>query len=135
MEFMTWSDKLSVGVKSLDDQHTVLIETLNELHAAMMKGQARAVAGKLLHTLVDYTRDHFAAEEAMMEVAKYPALPVHRLKHKELTKQVEEYVARFEKGDITLSVQLLDFLSNWLTTHIQGDDQKYGPCLNECGIR
>jgi hemerythrin-like metal-binding protein len=135
MAFMNWNDGLSVGVKTLDDQHTVLIETVNELHAAMMKGQARTVAGKLLNTLVDYTRDHFASEEAMMEATKYPALATHRLKHRDLTKQVGEYVARFEKGDITLSVQLLNFLSDWLATHIQGDDQKYGPWLNEHGIK
>ncbi len=135
MAFMTWSDQLSVGVQALDSQHNVLIETLNDLHAAMMKGQARSVAGKLLHTLVDYTRDHFAAEEAMMEATQYPALPTHRLKHRELTKQVEDFVARFEKGDITLSVQLLNFLSEWLNTHIQGDDQKYGPWMNEHGVR
>jgi hemerythrin len=135
MALMIWTDSLSVGVQSIDDQHTVLIETLNNLHDAMLKGQARAVAGKLLHTLVDYTCEHFAAEEAMMEAAKYPALPIHRIKHKELTKQVGEYVARYESGDVTLSVQLLDFLSSWLTTHIQGEDQQYGPWMNEHGVR
>jgi hemerythrin len=113
----------------------VLIETLNDLHTAMLKGQARAVAGKLLHTLADYTRNHFASEEAMMEAAKYSALAMHSLKHKQLTKQVEDYVARFEKGDITLGVDLLNFLSDWLTTHIQGEDKKYGPWLNEHGAR
>jgi hemerythrin len=135
MALITWTDKLSVGVQSLDNQHMVLIETLNDLHTAMLKGQARAVAGKMLHTLADYTRNHFASEEAMMEAAKYSALAMHSLKHKQLTKQVEDYVARFEKGDITLGVDLLNFLSDWLTTHIQGEDKKYGPWLNEHGAR
>jgi hemerythrin len=135
MALITWTDKLSVGVQSLDNQHMVLIETLNDLHTAMLKGQARAVAGKMLHTLADYTRNHFASEEAMMEAAKYSALAMHSLKHKQLTKQVEDYVARFEKGDITLGVDLLNFLSDWLTTHIQGEDKKYGPWLNEHGVR
>jgi hemerythrin len=135
MAFMNWTDKLSVGVATIDAQHTVLIETLNELHAAMMKGQARAAVGQILRSLLDYTRDHFAAEEAMMEQAKYAALPAHRLIHRDLTKQVEEYVARFEKGDLTLSLHLLVFLSDWLTNHIQGEDQKYGPWMNEHGVR
>jgi hemerythrin len=135
MAFMTWNDKLSVGVETLDAQHTVLIETVNDLHAAMMKGQARAVAGDILNNLVKYTVDHFAAEEAMMEQTKYPGLPTHRLLHRELTKQVGDYVARLEKGDITLGVHLLNFLSDWLTKHIQGEDQKYGPWLNEHGVR
>jgi hemerythrin-like metal-binding protein len=132
---MTWNDNLSVGVETLDKQHNVLVETLNDLHAAMMKGQARAVAGELLHKLVKYTRDHFAAEEAMMAATNYAALPTHRLKHRELTKQVEDFVTRYEKGDITLSVQLLNFLSEWLTTHILGEDKLYGPWLVEHGVK
>jgi hemerythrin len=134
MSFANWTSKLSVGVKALDDQHTVLFETLNELHAAMMKGQARTIAGDLLHTLVKYTHEHFAAEEQLMAASRYPQLAQHRIKHQELTKQVSDYVARYEKGDITLNLHLLDFLSGWLTTHIQGEDHAYGPWLNEHGI-
>jgi hemerythrin len=135
MAFMTWSDKLSVGVKNLDDQHTVLFNTINDLHTAMMKGQARSIAGNLLNTLVTYTRNHFAAEEKLMAAASYPELTQHCVKHRELTEQVEKYVARYERGDITLSVHLLTFLSDWLTNHIQGEDRKYGPWLKEHGVQ
>ena len=135
MPLVVWSDKLSVGVKSIDDQHSVLFKTINDLHDAMLKGQSRSVVGTLLHTLVDYTREHFTAEEAMMEAARYPSLAAHHVKHKELTKQVEEYVTRYERGDITLSIQLASFLSDWLTKHIQSTDQEYGPWLNEHGVR
>lgn len=135
MAFVTWSDKLAVGVKSVDEQHMVLFEILNELHAAMMKGQARSVAGPLLHKLVDYTRDHFAAEEAAMASTKYPDFTEHQAKHRELTRKVEEYVGRFESGDITVGVHLLNFLSDWLTTHIQGEDKLFGPWMNDHGAR
>ena len=135
MPLITWTEKLSVGIKTIDDQHAVLCGTLNDLHAAMMKGEARAIAGTLLHTLVEYTHYHFSAEEAMMQAAHYPGLDEHRVQHRELTKQVEEYVARYEQGDITLSLPLLSFLSDWLTNHIQSTDKEYGPWLIEHGIR
>jgi hemerythrin len=134
MALVTWSDKLSVGVKSIDTQHTVLFNSINELHAAMLKGQARTVVGGLLCDLLVYTRSHFSAEEALMASTGYPGLPVHHAKHIHLTKQVEEYVARFEKGDITLSHHLASFLSDWLLTHIQQTDREYGPWLNEHGV-
>ena len=73
--------------------------------------------------------------DVMMAATNYPALATHRLKHRELTRQVEDFVTRYEKGDITLSVQLLNFLSEWLTTHIQGEDQLYGPWLVENGVK
>ena len=41
MALLTWNSKYSVGVKPLDSQHTVLFGLLNDLHAAMLKGQDR----------------------------------------------------------------------------------------------
>ena len=134
MALVTWTESLSVGVKSIDDQHTVLFNTINDLHDAMMKGHARAKVGELLCRLLAYTHNHFSGEEAIMEEAKYPGLATHRLEHRKLTKQVEEYVDRYKQGDLTLSVDLADFLSGWLKNHIQDRDQSYRPWLNEHGV-
>ena len=101
----------------------------------MMKGQARTVIGPLLHLLSAYTRDHFATEERMMSAAKYPGLPTHRVQHRDLAKKVGDFIQRYDSGDCTFSVELSDFLSDWLTDHIVSIDQKYGPWLNEHGVR
>ncbi len=135
MALMTWNQKYSVGVHALDDQHTGLFNILNELHAAMMKGQAQTQTGPLLKKLVEYTRIHFAQEESMLARTKYPGLAEHREMHRDLVKQVDGYVARFERGEISLNVHLLNFLRDWLTNHIQKTDHQYGPWLNEHGVK
>jgi len=135
MALLTWNDRYSVGVKNLDDQHAVLVETLNELHEAMMKGKAKEITGVMLGKLVDYTRVHFSSEEQMMKAARFPGLAAHRAKHQELTRQVGEFVGRYERGEITLNLQLLNFLRDWLSNHILKEDQEYGPWLNSHGIR
>jgi hemerythrin len=135
MALMTWSDKYSVGVKALDSQHTVLFDIINDLHSAMMKGQAQNMTAPLLRKLVEYTHSHFSAEEAMLTNSKYPGLADHKLLHVELIKQVEDYAARFEKGEITLNVQLLNFLRDWLTNHILKVDHEYSDWLNKSGVR
>jgi len=131
---INWSERYSVGVKAMDQQHLELANTLNQLHDAMMKGKAQDVTGDLLHKLVKYTRDHFAAEENMMSASRYPKLTDHRKHHVELTKQVEEFVGRYQRGEIAINVQLLNFLRDWLTSHIQQEDHEYGPWLNKAGI-
>ncbi|MGD0829977.1 MAG: bacteriohemerythrin [Terracidiphilus sp.] len=129
MALLAWEDRYSVGVKTLDDQHTVLFGILNDLYDAMKKGQAQTVTGPLLRKLAEYTGRHFATEEAMMSSAKFAGLAAHRAKHKELIKQVEAYITRFERGDVMLSVDLFNFLRDWLTTHISKEDKDYGPAL------
>lgn len=135
MPLLTWNDSLSVGVRTIDGQHTALVAILNDLYDAMMKGQAKEVTGPLLRKLINYTRDHFSAEEAMMAAAKYSGLSAHRREHERLTRQVEEYSARFDRGECTVNIELLHFLRTWLTNHIQQSDKAYGPCLIGHGIR
>jgi len=135
MALITWSDQYSVGVKAIDKQHAGLVDALSGVQAGMMTGQGKTVTGPLLHRLVSYTHDHFNAEEAMMSAARYPGLADHKIKHRNLTEQVEEFVGRFEDGESTLSVPLMNFLRDWLTTHMLKEDKEYGPWLNQHGVQ
>ncbi|HTB95828.1 MAG TPA: bacteriohemerythrin [Terracidiphilus sp.] len=135
MSLITWNDNLSVGVQSIDKQHGVLVSTLNELHTAMMSGQAGNVTGKLLENLLTYTREHFSTEEAMLAKTAYPGLALHEQMHRELTRKVEGYVARYSHGEITLNLHLLNFLRDWLTNHIQREDKAYGSWVAAHGIQ
>ncbi len=132
---MTWNTNFSVGVETLDGQHTGLFGIVNELHAATMAGQAQNVTGSLLKKLVRYTRDHFSFEEKMMAATNYPGLARHRTHHTGLTKQVDEFMARYERGDGSVNIHLLRFLGDWLTKHIQHEDKEYGPWLIRRGMR
>lgn len=134
MALLIWNSSYSVGVKTLDSQHTSLFNILNDLHGAMMNGQAQTMTGPLLRKLVEYTGTHFSAEEKMLDASRYPGLASHRILHRDLMKQVEDYSARFDRGEITLNLQLLNFLRDWLTNHIQKVDHEYGPWLNEHGV-
>jgi len=129
MPLLSWNDSYSVGVKTIDQQHAVLFGMLNELHAAMMKGEAKNAVGPLLEKLVKYTLEHFAYEERMMQAANYPNFAAHRTRHADLTKQVSDFMVRYKRGDLSLNIELLQFLSNWLTKHIQHEDKLYSPFM------
>jgi len=134
MALLDWSDSFSVGVKTIDAQHAGLFAIVNELHSAMMKRQAQTVTGALLNKLVKYTRDHFAFEESALAATNYSGLALHRTHHRDLTRQVGEFMERHQRGDSAINIELLQFLSNWLTKHIQREDKEYGPWLNQHGV-
>jgi hemerythrin len=135
MPLVTWSSTYSIGIKFVDDQHAGLFDSLNELHAAMLKGQEKSVTGPLLQDLMAYTRSHFSAEESMLARAKYPDLAAHRLKHQKLTAEVAEYAERYKRGEAALSVPLIHFLRDWLTQHILREDRAYSAWLTRAGLR
>ncbi len=135
MALLTWDESYSVGVSTLDNQHSVLFNLINELHAAMMHGNSRTLTGTTLRRLLNYTRGHFSAEEAMMASLQYPGLEKHRQTHRKLTKHVEEFEARFERGEGPVNSQLLSFLRDWVTDHVLRSDKEYGPWINKNGVR
>jgi hemerythrin len=122
-----WKPEYSVGVKSIDGQHQKLFALARELHQAMSSGQGKLATERMLDRLVQYTGTHFAHEERLMQQCQYPAFAEHRLKHQALTQKVRTFQADFEAGRVAMSVQLLQFLKEWLEHHIQVEDTAYAP--------
>jgi hemerythrin len=135
MPLMTWTEKLSVGVGVLDEDHKRLVAMVNELYDSMQAGHGKETLGRILNDLVEYTKGHFAREEKFFAQTAYPASVAHKQEHDTLTHQVLEVQQKYMSGaSAALSIDVLRFLKNWLINHIQGSDQKYRPHLNAKGI-
>lgn len=132
---LEWSDKYTVNVDRFDSQHKRLIMLINDLNTAMAEGRGKELVGKTLGELIDYTKIHFKAEERLMSDHGYSDYTGHKGEHDKFCEQVLSFKKDFEAGNIILSIKMMRFLRDWLTGHIQGTDKKYGPHLNERGIR
>jgi len=135
MPLMTWNEKMSVSVASLDDDHKKLVTMLNQLFDAINSGHGREALGKILDDLIAYAKMHFNHEETMFARTSYPDMVAHKQEHDKFTQQVLEVQKKYKNGGSgTLSLEVMNFLKNWLVEHIQGNDKKYGPYLNSKGI-
>lgn len=122
MALLDWDVRLETGHPTIDGQHKSLIKIINKLHAAMKAGQGRAEIENILVFLKDYTVSHFCMEEALMDQNHYPGAVKHKQIHSDLVKQVAELVDNHQKGALTMTMPVMDFLQSWLTAHIQGED-------------
>lgn len=125
MPLITWDQGLSVGVPDLDAQHHRLVDMINQLHDAMAKGQGREALKPLLAGLVQYTVTHFQAEEQYMRKINYPNLPQHKAEHEKLVRRVKELTQSYESNQISLTIETMNFLRDWLTNHIRRVDRQY----------
>ncbi len=126
-----WKTEYAVGIGSIDAQHQNLFAIARELYGAMSSGQGKASLSRILDRLVQYTGVHFAHEERLMRLSDYPDFQAHKAQHDALTKQVLTFQADFDGGRVTMTVQLLQFLKNWLEKHIKVSDFAYAPCLKQ----
>jgi hemerythrin len=136
MPLMTWTEEMSVKVKVFDDDHKTLIDLLNELNEGIETSRARAALEGVIEKLSSYTRVHFAREERMFDQTGYPGGAAHKAEHTLLARRVMNLQSRFESGQTReLGMETMAFLKSWLTDHIMGSDQRYGPHLNGKGIK
>jgi hemerythrin-like metal-binding protein len=124
-----WNDIYCTGVHSVDAQHRNLFSIAEELYTAMSTGQGKATVSRTLDRLVQYTASHFAHEERLMRLHDYPDLVPHKAEHDKLTAEVLRFQSDFRLGKVTMTVQLLHFLKDWLQHHIKVSDLKYAPFL------
>ena len=134
MPLLQWSQSLSVSVKEFDEQHQKLVAMVNLLFDSMKEGKGKEVLSKIFTDLVEYTQVHFKAEEDLMVQYNYPQYIAHRVEHQELTKKALELKGKFESGAMFITVEVLNFLRDWLSNHILGVDHQYSKFFNDKGV-
>lgn len=135
MELIKWGENLSVGIDSIDKQHKELIKIVNELYDAMSSGKGKEVLGSTLARLIDYTKVHFSNEETYFARFKYAETESHKEEHKNLVAKAVELQTKFKAGNVMISIEVMNFLKDWLSNHIQKIDKKYSSFLKENGVK
>jgi hemerythrin len=118
----------------MDDQHGVLMDSMNELRPALMHGRGREQVRELLNMLIEFTRMHFWSEEQLMEQTGFPGLSEHRAEHQRLLRLFRESAHLVQQGDKVRMRPLLCSLRDGYLKHIEGPDQQYGPWMNQRGV-
>ena len=131
---LTWNHTCSVGVRAMDDQHGILMDTMNELRLALVRGSGREQLSGLLDRLIEFTRMHFWSEEQLMEQSAFPGLAGHRAEHHSMLAQMIQSAHRVQYGEGVQMRSLLCSLRDGFLEHIESLDQAYGPWLNERGV-
>ncbi|HEY4786596.1 MAG TPA: bacteriohemerythrin [Bacteroidales bacterium] len=129
MAILNWNQALSVGIDSIDVQHQRLFEHINAFYDNMSKSSNKENLGILLKALGDYTVYHFNAEEKLMQQYNYPKLMEHKKEHAKFIKTIEQYKERLSLGKLIISIEITNYLKDWITDHIMVEDHKYSEYL------
>ncbi len=130
-----WTPALSVGIGTIDDQHKVLVDLINELHQAMRQRRSDKLMLDVVDRLKNYTVKHFQQEERFFAQHGYPEAKSHAEIHRKFEAKVMEFEAALKKGTAKVTMDIMRFLKEWLVGHIQGTDKKYAPFLQAKGVK
>jgi hemerythrin len=129
-----WTIDYAVGIRKIDEEHLRLFGFAENLHKAMLEGKGTAALLNLHRDLVNYTSYHFAHEEQLMERIGYPAYRQHIQEHENLRSRVQAIQDRLASGEITMTIEVMQFLRAWLDRHITTSDYRIGRYMKTSGL-
>ncbi|MCK5680543.1 hemerythrin family protein [bacterium] len=115
-----WKDKYSVGNSEIDKQHKGLFELGNELPEVSGEQDVKPI----IMQLFKYTREHFSAEEEMMNSIGFPYLAGHKKLHDDFITELSEISSQSLDTDKSI-YGFKEFVYKWLLGHILTEDNKY----------
>jgi hemerythrin len=127
MSYLKWSDKYSLNVEEIDEQHKKLVGLVNDMYDAMQAGKGRDMIGSVIAEFVAYTDYHFKAEEHLLRQNGYPEYNEHKEMHDNLSRKAHGIKEAFDKGNTPSAIEVMLLLTNWLNIHILEEDRKYKP--------
>ncbi len=120
------------GITMIDEEHSQLFEYANQIYELL---QSEFIADKydniadVLQKLRDYTKKHFADEEAYMESIQYKQVFMQKVQHQEFINRLDSWnldeIDAMENQDQVIA-EMLNFLTDWLIHHILELDTRIG---------
>ena len=130
-EPLVWNSSFETGVNEIDDQHRILVNTLNEASTRLAENSSPEFLEKITRDLLSYALYHFETEETLMKAYGYDEAPGseasrHVDQHRGFSARVVAVREGLKGGVVPDRDELLSFLNNWLVNHILNTDKLLG---------
>jgi hemerythrin-like metal-binding protein/PAS domain S-box-containing protein len=133
-DLITWSEKYSIELNIIDQQHKKWIEFINILYKSYKTESPKKDILENVSKLLDYTDYLFGFEEKYIEDFKCGNLENHKNEHASFISTIKKHQAQFELGGLDVIYKLIIYLNNWVIKHINNEDKRYVECFKNNGL-
>lgn len=128
---LIWNDSYATGVPEIDEQHMILVHTLNEASEKLAGDSRIETLEQITQDLLSYALYHFETEEELMQEYGYVEdaeadAELHMQQHRTFSAKVVSVREGLKSSTPIAPADLLDFLNRWLINHILNTDKKLG---------
>ncbi|MEI1277144.1 hemerythrin family protein [Leptospira venezuelensis] len=124
--------RLKTGIAIVDIQHLWLLQLLvktDKLYKQKLKQEIGSKdlsleLKKAIQETIEYIREHFSTEEAIMHNFRYIGERNHQKQHENFNILISEMIERSEKEELESLAILIQDLKDWLVSHIAIEDKK-----------
>ena len=131
MKNISWDDSLDVDIEEINDDHHKLVDLFNLLSRAVEEGDSVDYVDAVLEELITCTIWHFRHEERLMVHYQYDGIEMHKAEHNSLIEGVRAMQQMLREENRLPTSEDFEYLADWLTSHIVGQDMRLGFYLAE----
>jgi hemerythrin-like metal-binding protein/PAS domain S-box-containing protein len=127
IEIFPWSENFATGIETIDRQHRILIELLNQLVSHLAFQADAPTLNAIFAQLAAYAAEHFKTEEAIwneyLQDDPWESWHVHA--HSDFVEEVLRLKAGEDKKPLDDVIEdIVSFLTRWLAFHILESDRR-----------
>ncbi len=126
-----WKKEFSVGNAKIDQNHKQFFTLVDGIRCGSRGQNSNKGLIEALNQLISFAREHFAVEEEMMILKKYPHTESHNSHHAALMAKLEELRQQCESGQKGVCTEALIFTKSWILRHVLLVDRQFIPWLKD----
>lgn len=126
-ERIYWNPRYTVYDDVIDRQHQKLFAITNKLIDKYESGSEECY--DVLSDLVEYLSEHFKTEQVVMMKLRFWAYEKHIKDHQRFIDKIEDFIKKYQNGQVCLTTEILTFLRDWIFSHTTKEDLKFGELL------
>ena len=124
MALLEWKAEYSVGNASVDQEHELLIEQINQIYEQLSQPADTITVEAMLGDIHADISAHFALEELLMREAGYAEYEAHKEDHEDLLDQIHDLIFSFAENPDSGRELLMKQLSDWFGRHFASFDAR-----------
>lgn len=120
--WLSWNDELATGDERIDADHREILSRARRFVDSLGSAKEDEEVRATLAFLLEFVDAHFASEESLMEMLKYPHRDKHRLAHEALFRELSALMAFSRGAEAGLPRRVEAFLHGYFTSHFHAHD-------------
>ena len=113
-----------IGIQAHDHQHEQIVGKYNDFIASLRDARLADERPTRFQQLVSYISIHFTAENALMQMVKYPDYENHKMQHARFIERLNKSVFDVKEGRGTVE-ELVLYIGHWLLGHVLLADKEF----------
>ncbi|MEG6612338.1 bacteriohemerythrin [Pseudoclostridium thermosuccinogenes] len=133
-----WKDRYKLDIEEIDKQHRRLFDIGARVYDLAVLNDSYDHYDEIMQLigeLLDYTEYHFTFEENLLEKYNYGELDKQKQEHEFYVRKIKSISSKdIDEDQKQATLEIVDFLSEWISSHILFSDRKYAVYFKENGI-